>query len=226
MRKTEKEREQQRAEQKEKELIEWVPKTETGKMVKNGEITSLDQIFDKNLPLLESEIVDSLVPNVLEKNVDFKKTTKVRRAGRMFSFRAAVLVGDGNQYIGLGIAKDKERWPAIRKATKQAKLNLKRIHKGCGSWECKCGGTHSVPFKITGKCSSVNVTVLPAPKGTGLVAGNNIKDVFKFVGIQDVWCKTEGSSDTKLNFVTAAIEALAQSSKMKISEDIKQKFNK
>lgn len=210
--------------ERQKLLEQWAPKTEAGKLVKNGEITSLDELFEKNYKIAEQEIVDMLVPNLAEKMVDFKKTTRVRRAGRQFSFRVSMLVGDRNRYVGLGTAKDKERWPATKKALKNAKLNLLKVKKGCGSWECTCGTKHTVPFKTEGKAASVRVTLLPAPRGTGLVAGDTIKDVLKFVGVEDVWCKTKGSTSTKLNFVTAAIDALSNTNKVRMSEDMAKKL--
>lgn len=203
---------------------DWHPKTDAGKKVANGEITSLEELMKLNLPVREPRIIDALLPDLEDKVVDFKKTTKVRRSGRVFAFRAAVLIGDKNQYIGLGVGKDKERFPSIRKATRKAKLNMVKVRKGCGSWECTCGNPHSVPFKVEGKSASVKVVFIPAPKGTGLVAGDNIKDVLIFAGIRDVWCKTFGASDTKLNFVKAAVDALSQTTKMKISESMEKKI--
>jgi len=214
-----------RKDDKEKTLAEWIPKTELGKKVRAGEITSIEEIFAKNLPILEPEIVDTLL-DLDEKMVDFKKTTRMIMAGRRFSFRASVLVGNHNGYVGIGIAKDVEKFPALRKAKRQAKLNLVKVRRGCGSWECTCGLGHSVPFKVTGKCSSVKIVLLPAPKGTGLVVGNNIKDVFEFAGIVDVWSNSSGSTDTKLNFVRAAIDALGKTTKMKASNEISKKEEK
>ena len=72
----------------------WVPKTITGKKVKNDEIKSLEEMFGRNYVMMEPEIFDALVANPLEKLVDFKKTTRVTRQGRNFSFRATVLVGE------------------------------------------------------------------------------------------------------------------------------------
>ncbi len=202
-------------------LEEWVPKTELGKKVMGGEIESIADIMKTGQKIKETEIVDKLIPELEDKLVDFTKTAKVRRAGRMFQFRASVIVGDKNKYIGLGTAKDTEKWPAINKATKKAKLNLVGIRKGCGSWECGCGSAHSVPFKITGNSGSIEVTLLPAPRGTGLVVGDHIKEVLRFVGVQDVWSKTKGNTSTTLNFVTAAIDALSKTTKMKVSDDLK-----
>ena len=119
-------RSSQQEEAKQKALAEWVPKTELGKKVLAGEITSIDEICNSNQPILESEIVDYLVP-LEEKVIEFKKTTRVVRAGREFSFRISVLVGNKNGYVGVGTAKDTEKWPAIKKATRKAKLSLVKV---------------------------------------------------------------------------------------------------
>jgi small subunit ribosomal protein S5 len=210
---------------KEEQAAGWVPKTELGKRVLAGEITSLEQVFEAKQPVLEPEIVDYL-SQLEEKMIEFKKTTRVVRAGRKFSFRVAVLVGNRNGLVGLGTAKDTEKWPAVEKATRKAKLNLVRVRRGCGSWECPCGTGHSVPFKVTGKNASVRVTFLPAPKGTGLVAGDAIKDVLEFAGVKDVWANVKGATDTRLNFVRAAIDALEKTTKMKASDVIERKAGK
>lgn len=204
--------------EKEKGVEAWVPKTELGKLVKNGVITSLEEVRKQNLRIMEPEIIDVLIPDLMEKQVDLKKTAKVRRAGRKFSFRASVLIGDGNKYIGLGMAKDADRWPAVNKAVRKAKLNIVEVSKGCGSWECRCGANHSVPFKVEGDSASVKVTLIPAPKGTGLVAGNVVKDVLKFAGVRDVWVQTKGNTRSSLDFISATVNALANTRKMRKTE--------
>jgi len=210
--------------EKERLLAAWVPKTALGKKVKNGEMTQ-DQIFEKNLPILEPEIVDSFL-ELEEKIVDTKKTTRVVRAGRKFSFRIAALVGNHDGYVGLGVAKDVEKFQAATKAARNAKLNLKRVIRGSGSWEeqIQAHSKHSVPFKVTGKCGSVKITLSPAPRGTGLVVGENIKDVFRFCGITDIWSKTSGATDTKLNFIRAAINALEKTTKVRAGPEIMKKI--
>jgi small subunit ribosomal protein S5 len=219
-------RKKRKEEEKEKMLENWIPKTELGKKVKNGEIQSIEEIFNLSQKILEPEIVDLLVPELEEKLVDFTKTTKVRRAGRMFSFRAAVLVGDKKQFVGFGTAKDKERWPAIRKATRQAKLNLVKIRKGNGAWESATFTGDSIPFKVTGKSSSSRVELIPAPEGTGLVCGDKIKDVMKFVGIKDIWSRSSGNTSSTLDFIKATINALNKTTEMKISNQIKEKIER
>ncbi len=203
---------------------EWVPLTEGGKSVKKGEITSLDDYFSKGFRIMEPEIVDALVPEIRTKLIEFKKTARITRQGRNFSYRATVLVGDGNSYVGVGTGKDKERLPAIQKATRAAKMSLVKVKKGCGSWECKCGERHSVPFRVIGKHSSIEVMLMPAPRGTGLVVGNAIKDVFNFVGIKDVWSRTKGNTNSTLEFVSATIKALMKTNKARLTEELKAKI--
>lgn len=210
-------------ENKAREIAEWVPKTELGKKVKNGKITNIADIVKSNSVVLEPEIVDYLLPDLEEKMVEFKKTTRVVRAGRKFSFRATVLVGDGNGHVGIGIGKDTEKFPSVKKASRQAKLNLINLRRGCGSWQCSCNLEHSLPYTVEGKSSSVRVTLIPASKGTGLVCSDTIKDVLKMAGVKDVWCKTKGATSTKLNFLKATIDALNQTTRIRHSKEIEKK---
>jgi small subunit ribosomal protein S5 len=220
------------AERVEKELIEkqkmlsnWVPKTELGKKVQQGKILSMDEIIEKSYKVREPEIVDSLL-KLEDEIVDTAKTTRVVRAGRKYSFRVTVLTGNKDGYVGVGIGKDTDRFPAIEKAKRQARLNLKKIYKGSGSWEEQpTEDKHSVPFKVIGRSGSVTVTLLPAPKGTGLTVGKNIRRVMELAGIQNVWGKAKGNSGNKLNFVKAAVNALEQTGKIKRTKDIEKKIN-
>jgi len=83
-----------------------------------------------------------------------------------------------------------------------------KIRRGCGSWECSCGQPHSIPFKVTGKCSSVQITLIPASKGTGLCIEPECAKILKLAGIKDIWSKTQGHTKTKLNLIYACTEAL------------------
>ena len=215
--------EARRMDEREKELQNWVPKTIIGKKVKAGDITNLEDILKKNIKILEPEIIEILT-KLEEKIVDIAKTTRVVRAGRKFSFRASVLVGNKNGLIGLGTAKDNDKWAAIKKATRAAKLNIIQVERGSGSWEEQTTAKHSVPFKVIGKTGGVKLTLLPAPRGTGLVVGDNIKDVMIFAGIENVWGKARGASTTKLNFVSAAVDALSKTAKAKGTKQFKKKI--
>ncbi len=212
--------------EKEKILSEWTPKTDLGKKVQAGELNSLDEVFEKGYKIREPEIVDSL-ETIEEEVVDTAKTTRVVRAGRKFSFRVTVLVGNKNGYVGIGTGKDVDRFPAINKAKRQARLNLKKVYMGSGSWEEQpTEDKHSVPFKVTGKSGSVRVTLMPAPKGTGLAVGKNIRRVMELAGIQNIWGKARGNSGNRLNFVSAAVDALAKTGNVKTTKEIERKLKK
>ncbi|ALU11375.1 30S ribosomal protein S5 [Ignicoccus islandicus DSM 13165] len=191
-------------------LETWVPKTRVGKMVKEGKITSIYEIFEKNLPILEPEIVDFLVPDLKHEVLDVSLVQKVTDAGRITRLRVLIVVGNENGLVGLGMGKARQMRFAIQKALTNAKLNIIPVRRGCGSWECTCGEPHSVPFTVHGKSGSVRITLKPAPRGTGLVAGDVARTVLKYAGLKDVWTHTEGETRTTHNFAKATLEALKQ----------------
>jgi len=191
------------------EVLEaWEPRTRVGRMVKEGKITSIDEIFRMNLPILEPEIVDILLPDLKHEVIDVGIVQKMTDAGRITRFRAVVVVGNEDGYVGLGKGKARQFRFAIEKAIRNAKLNITPVRRGCGSWECSCGEPHSVPFTVRGKSGSVEVILKPAPKGTGLAAGDVAKAVLRMAGIRDVWSFTRGETRTSYNFARATYLAL------------------
>ncbi len=188
---------------------EWIPRTRVGRMVKEGRITSIDEIFKRNLPILEPEIVDYLLGDQLDHEViDVSIVQKMTDAGRITRFRAVVVIGNRDGYVGIGKGKARQFRFSIEKALRNAKLNLTPVRRGCGSWECTCGEDHSVPFITRGKSGSVEVILKPAPKGTGIVAGDVAKTVLRLAGIRDVWTFTKGETRTSYNFARATYLAL------------------
>jgi len=97
---------------------------------------------------------------------------------------------------------------AIKKGIDNAKLNLLKINRGCGSWECGCGQPHTVPYEVLGEAGSVRIVLMPAPRGLGIAAGGTAKKVMEMAGIKDVWTRTAGSTRTTLNFAMATYNAL------------------
>ncbi len=190
------------------DVEEWEPRTRVGRLVKEGRITTLDEIFQQGLPLVEPEIIDILLPDLKDEVIDIKLVQRQSDAGRKRRFRATVVVGNKDGYVGVGEAKLKEIGPAIKKAMVNAKLNIRPIRRGCGSWECSCGGPHTVPFLVSGKVGSTKVQLYPAPRGLGLVIGNVAKTVLELAGIEDVWSKTFGETRTSSNFAKATFESL------------------
>lgn len=192
----------------------WEPKTKLGISVKKGEIANIDHILDSGKKILESEIVDALVQNLKLDIISLDTTQRVTDSGRRGTFRAIVLVGDMNGHVGIGVGKSTEAKKAIESGTKDAKRKIIKVIRGCGSWECQCGATHSIPEKVTGKQSSTSIEVKPAPKGLGLAANMTVKKVLAFAGIKDAWSKARGSTGNKYNMLIATMEALKSLNKM------------
>ncbi|MBI2129399.1 30S ribosomal protein S5 [Candidatus Woesearchaeota archaeon] len=210
----------------------WNPKTSIGKKVKSGEINDIDQIIDNGLKIMEPEIVDILMPDAEidllligqskgkfggGKRRVFRQTQKKTREGNKPRFSTVVVIGNRNGHIGMGYGKARETVPAREKAMKSAKLNLIKVRRGCGSWQCGCRTPHSIPFKVTGKSGSVKLTLMPAPKGTGLVLEPECQKILRIAGIKDVWSDSLGQTVTKINLVNACFDALKQTMKVKAS---------
>ncbi len=193
---------------------EWTPRTWLGRQVKEGKITSIDDIFAMSYRVKESQIVDILLPDMKEEVVEIKMVQKQTDAGQQSRFKATVLVGNQAGYVGLGEAKNKEIGPAIRKAIGLAKLHLIPVKRGCGSWDCNCGGNHSIPYRVLGKIGSTQVDCIPAPKGVGLACADTVKLVLKLAGIKDVWTRTKGETRTTANLAKAILQGLREAYKV------------
>ena len=190
---------------------EWIPRTKLGELVQQGLIT-LDKIFQNNLVVKEKEIVDILLPQLAEDVITIKMVQQMTASGQRSKFKAVVIVGaDG--FLGVSAGKSREVGPAIRKAIDKAKLQVVPVLRGCGSGECGCGGSHSIPFKTEGKCGSVRIRLIPAPAGVGLACADKVKQVLKLAGIEDVWSKTFGDTRTSENLVKATFDALKNAHK-------------
>ncbi len=215
-------------------LIEsWKPKTEIGKKVKAGEITSIEEVLNMGRRILESEIIDALIPNLESdyinigqrkgkfgggKRTIFRTTQKKTKDGNRPVFTVLAVVGNKDGYVGVGLGRAKETVPAREKSIRNAKLNLMQIARGNGSWESEISEPNSIAFEIKGKSGSVEVKFMPAPPGTGLVVENELKKIFKLAGIKDVWSKSKGQTRQKINLVNATMSALNETTGLKIKE--------
>jgi small subunit ribosomal protein S5 len=185
----------------------WTPKTKIGKMVQAGEIVSIEDIFTQGLKIMEPEIVDVLLPSMQQEVLGIGFVQKQTDAGEKSRFKAIVAVGNGDGFLGVGDGKAKQVRTAIDKATLQAKLNIIPVRRGCGSWECGCGQSHSLPFKVTGKCGSVAYEILPGPRGLGLVGGEIAKTILRLAGVKDCWTRSYGSTSTLASTAHALYDA-------------------
>ncbi|MGB8217569.1 MAG: 30S ribosomal protein S5 [Candidatus Methanoperedens sp.] len=200
----------------EEQRVEWVPQTRLGKLVKEGQVTTMSEALESGLPIRESQIVDALLPEIRDEVLDINMVQRMTDSGRRVKFRATVIVGNGDGFIGIGEGKDVQVGVAIRKAIDTAKMNIINIKRGCGSWECGCGLGHTVPFEVIGKAGSVEVELKPAPRGLGLASGGTAKKVLEIAGIKDAWTKVYGETRTTINFAKATYDALMKTTTMKV----------
>ncbi|MCL4390658.1 MAG: 30S ribosomal protein S5 [Candidatus Micrarchaeaceae archaeon] len=202
-------------------IEEWTPLTELGKKVKAHEITSIEQIFHNGKRIEEREIVDALLPNLKSEVIEIMSVQRMTKNNRKAKYRVTAVVGDQNGHVGVGAGKDIEVKAAIENAISNAKRNVIPIIFGCGSWQCQCGTSHSLPFTTTGKCGSVEVILKPAPRGLGIVASDPVRKMLVLAGVKDLWSFSRGRTRAKYNTLMAVYRALTNINSMKNIETIK-----
>lgn len=133
-----------------------------------------------------------------EKVVHVARVAKVVQGGRRFSFRAAVVIGDGKGRVGFGIGKAGEVVSAVAKGVTIAKRSL---------FEVPLTAHRSIPHEVLGSFKAARVLLLPASPGTGVIAGHHVRAVAECAGITNLLSKNLRSDNT-LNVVQAALTAL------------------
>jgi len=190
---------------------EWVPVTKLGRLVKERKIESIEDIYLHSLPIKEYQIIDAFfAPGTLKDEVmKIHPVQKMTSAGQRNRFVCYVLVGDQNGHIGLGAKCAKEVATAIRGGIIAAKMALIPVRRGY--WGGKLGFPHTVPMKVSGKCGSVRMRLVPAPRGSGVVGSPVCKKMMSFAGVTDCFSCSCGHTRTKGNFMKATFEALRAS---------------
>ena len=134
---------------------------------------------------------------LLQKLVNVNKTSKVVKGGRVFSFNALVVVGNGSGRVGFGLGKGKEVAVAIKKAVHAAKKNMVDIPLNNATLFHTIIGTH---------CAT-KVFMKPASEGTGVIAGGSMRAIFEVLGVENVLAKCYGSTNP-LNVIRATMKGL------------------
>ena len=142
---------------------------------------------------MDKEIGDGM----LEKLVAVNRVAKVVKGGRVFSFTALTVVGDGNGKVGFGYGKAKEVPVAIQKAMERARRDMVTISLKDGTLWHPVKSTHS----------GSRIYMQPASEGTGIIAGGAMRAVLETVGVNNVLAKSVGSN-TPVNLVRATIKGL------------------
>lgn len=208
----------------------WKPVTRLGRLVEKQVVKGLDEIYRFSLCIKEYQIVDTLVerssgsdqPKLFEDNEEKREGPKLKdevmkimpvqkqtTAGQRTRFKAFVAVGDNDGHVGLGWKTAAEVADAIKGAIISAKMSLIPVRRGY--WGNKLGLPHTICSKLTGKCGSVRMRLIPAPRGTGLVAAGAPKKLLQFAGLQDCYTASTGHTRTKGNFLKATFTALEKS---------------
>lgn len=203
----------------EERIVGWTPRTRLGKMVQEGRISSIEEIFMEGLKIREPEIADVLLPDLQEEVIDINLVQKQTDAGEKSRFKAIVAVGNRDGYVGLGSGKAKQVRNAIEKAAMNARLNITLVRRGCGSWECGCGKPHSLLFQSRGKCGGVEVVIVPGPRGLGIVASEVAKIILGLAGVKDCWTRSYGSTKTVPSFAYAVFDGLRKTYSLITSRD-------
>jgi small subunit ribosomal protein S5 len=148
---------------------------------------------------MQANIIDASKLDLTETIVNIRRVAKVVKGGKNFRFSVTVVVGDRENYVGLGQGKAQEIPEAVRKATEDAKKNLIYVPKV---------GT-TVPHRSLGIFGAGQVLIMPAAPGTGVIAGGAVRTVLELAGLQDVRAKSIGSNNAG-NMAYATIRGLKE----------------
>ena len=148
---------------------------------------------ENNRPQRRQDRDDGLCKKLIQVN----RITKVVKGGRKMRFSALVVIGDENGRVGCGAGKANEVPEAIEKATAQAKKSMKKV--------AMVGST--IPHTVIGKFGRGSVLMMPAPEGTGVIAGGPVRAVMEAAGIKNIRTKSHGSNNP-VNMVKAVITGL------------------
>ena len=144
--------------------------------------------------------IDASTLDLKDKVVTINRVSKTVKGGRTMRFSALVVVGDGNGHVGCGMGKAAEIPDAIRKGKEAAIKNIIKV---------EMNDADSIYHGVTGEYGSASVLLMPAPEGTGVIAGGPARAVLELAGIRNIRTKSLGSNN-KRNVVSATIEGLSR----------------
>jgi len=148
---------------------------------------------------MEKKDFQSMEQQYDERVIEIARVAKVVKGGRRFQFRVAIVTGDNNGRVGLGVGKANAVPDAMRKATERAHKNMRKVSVY----------STTIPHEVIGKVAGARVLLKPASMGTGVIAAGGVRAVLEAAGIRDILTKSLGSAND-LNVVKATFLALDQ----------------
>ena len=142
--------------------------------------------------------IDPSTLDLKDKVVTINRVSKTVKGGRTMRFSALVVVGDGNGHVGCGMGKAAEIPDAIRKGKEAAMKNIIKV---------EMNDVDSIYHGVTGEYGSASVLLMPAPEGTGVIAGGAVRAVMEAVGIRNICAKCLRSNNPQ-NVVKATMAGL------------------
>ena len=142
--------------------------------------------------------IDAKSLELQERVVAINRVSKVVKGGKRFKFAVLVVVGDGMNYVGIGIGKAKEIAEAVRKGIEKAGKNLISVkHNG-----------DTIPHPVVGEFGAARVLLKPSPAGTGVIACGVVRAIIELGGVKDVVTKVTGRTANAINIAHATLEAI------------------
>jgi len=193
-------------------MANFEPKSMLGHLVKGKKVQSFSRIHMDSLKIREWEAGMSLLgPEIKQVKSHQKSVQRQTRSGQTTKLKSIVCVGNNKNVIGVGVASARESPLSVTQATQDACRNLVPVKHGY--YDVPTSNTqpmNTVPCKVTGKCGSVIVKLLPANSGRGIVANTTLKPLIEMAGIKDVYVKSNGHTATRENHVKACLDALSK----------------